>query len=183
MSVKSVEIFDARPEDARIIGRLHGNSWQANYQGIFPDAYMANEVLPERLAYWQRALPAGDYALVRIARVDEKPVGFIAVKRHADEGYDGTIEHLHVLDAHQGLGLGRQLMAAAAQRLFDAGYRSMCLWVFEANLRAINFYESLGGLTDAHGTDKFAGGDAPDRRIVWRDLPALIAACKRERRR
>ena len=175
-----IEILDAKPEDAAIVGRLHGLSWQANYQGIFPDDYMANDVLPERLAYWRRALRAGDYVLVQIATVDGEPAGFIGIKQNADEGYEGTIDNLHVLPGYQGHGLGRRLMATATKHLVDAGFRSLCLWVFEANPRAIGFYESLGGVTDAHGTDKFAGGDAPDRRIGWHDLPALIAACSRE---
>ena len=100
------------------------------------------------------------------------------VKQAADEGYDGTIDNLHVLPGHQGGGLGRKLLCSAVTALAARGYCSVCLWVFEANEGAIRFYERLGGVTDAHGVDKFAGGDAPDRRIGWHDLPALIEACR-----
>jgi hypothetical protein len=50
--------------------------------------------------------------------------------------------------------------------------------VFDDNEVAVRFYNRLGGVADAHGTDKFAGGDAPDTRIGWRDLKGLVSACE-----
>ena len=69
-------------------------------------------------------------------------------------------------------------MAAAAERLITDGNTSVCLWVFEQNAAAISFYERLGGITDAHGVDKLAGGEAPDRRMGWADVRALLKACR-----
>jgi GNAT superfamily N-acetyltransferase len=155
------DIVEAGPAHANAIARLHAENWKMSYRGILPDAYLDKEVDGERLAYWQEALAKDRYSMV-------------------DKGYDQTIEHLHVSACARGTGLGRALMADAAHQTMAHGGNSLCLWVFEDNAKAIGFYEALGGVTDAHGTDKFAGGDAPDRRIGWRDLTLLVAVCEGE---
>lgn len=177
-SKMAIEIVEAGVDDAGAVARLHSLSWQASYAGILPDDYLKNQATNERASYWSGALLSKDYALVLLARDQTGPVAFIAVKEQADSGYDATIEHLHVLPQAKGRGLGRLLMKEAVSRLIAKGLTSVCLWVFEDNKPAIGFYESLGGVTDAHGTDKFLGGDAADRRIGWHDLGALWSACK-----
>ncbi len=173
-----VEIVEAGPSHADAIARLHADNWKATYRGILPDDYLDGQVDSERLSYWRAALANGSYSMVRVALGDASGViGFSGLKAGVDEGYDQTMEHLHVGTATRGTGLGRALMADAARQTLNRGGSSLCLWVFEANAKAIGFYEALGGMTDAHGSDKFAGGDAPDRRIGWRDLPSLIARC------
>lgn len=173
-----IKIIEAGVDDAAIVAQLHSLSWQASYAGILPDDYLKNKATGERASYWSGALPSGDYALVLLVKVQSAPAAFIAIKQQADAGYDATIEHLHVLPQMKGRGLGRLLLKEAASRLIADGLTSVCLWVFEDNKPAIGFYESLGGVTDAHGTDKFLGGDARDRRIGWHDLSALRAACE-----
>ena len=172
-------IVDAGPGDGAAVAHIHASSWKATYRGILPDSYLDHEVDNERAVYWQAALQNRRYAIVKMARVSEKLVGLIAMRDDAtDEGYDFTIEHLHLLPAHRGKGLGRDLLRAGAEAARGEGASSLCLWVFEDNVAAIAFYERLGGVTDAHGVDKFAGSDAPDRRIGWRDLDMLIARCQ-----
>ena len=61
--------------------------------------------------------------------------------------------------------------------LIGNGAGSVCLWVYDRNTAAIDFYLALGGKADAHGTDPFAGAKAPHTRIGWHDLAALRARC------
>jgi ribosomal protein S18 acetylase RimI-like enzyme len=164
-------------DDAETIARLHWQSWQASYRGILPDDYLDNEVIVERRNYWRQALATSDYWLVLVAIENDRPVGFIALKKNVDEGYDATIEHLHVDPQMKGRGLGRQLIGQAVSALVKAGMASVCLWVFDSNTPAIGFYEKLGGRTDKFGVDKFAGSNAPDRRIGWHDPEKLAGAC------
>jgi ribosomal protein S18 acetylase RimI-like enzyme len=175
------DIVEAGPAHANAIARLHAENWKMSYRGILPDAYLDKEVDGERLAYWQEALAKDRYSMVRVALDKTGEIaGFSGLKVGVDKGYDQTIEHLHVSACARGTGLGRALMADAAHQTMAHGGNSLCLWVFEDNAKAIGFYEALGGVTDAHGTDKFAGGDAPDRRIGWRDLTLLVAVCEGE---
>jgi L-amino acid N-acyltransferase YncA len=172
------DICDACAADAESIAGLHAASWQATYRGILPDAYLRDEVGPERLAYWRAAMAHGDYAVVRVLSEDGKAIGFSALKTGQDEGYDYTLEHLHLLPDTKGRGLGRALMGDLARQVMEAGGSSLCLWVFDDNEAAVRFYTRLGGVADAHGTDKFAGGDAPDTRIGWHDLSGLVSSCE-----
>ncbi len=172
------EIIDACPDDAVAVAKVHAASWKATYRGILPDRYLDTEVDIERADYWRSALNSRRYPVVKLAVLSGEVVGLIALRDDPDdEGYDFTIEHLHLLPGCKGQGLGRDLVKAATEKILARGAASLCLWVFEDNVAAIGFYERLGGVTDAHGTDKFAGGDAPDRRIGWRDLDGLITRC------
>ncbi len=173
------DIVDAGPDDADGVAAVHAASWKATYRGILPDSYLDRDVDRERTRYWHAALADARYPIVRLAREAGAVVGLVALHDDPDdEGYDFTIEHLHLLPGSTGLGLGRILMREAAKAALGRDARSLCLWVFEDNTGAIGFYERLGGVTDAYGTDKFAGGDAPDRRIGWHDLDALIVRCE-----
>ncbi|WP_108883290.1 GNAT family N-acetyltransferase [Anderseniella sp. Alg231-50] len=172
------KIVDAGPDHADAVARVHAESWKATYRGILPDRYLDGEVDGERVRYWRAALATNRYPIVKLACQAGAIVGLIALHDDPeDEGYDLTIEHLHLLPESKGRGLGRILMHEAAMAARASGATNICLWVFEDNAAAIGFYERLGGVTDAHGTDKFAGGDAPDRRIGWQDLDGLIARC------
>lgn len=174
-----IEIVDAGPDDAAALACVHAESWKATYRGILPDTYLDSEVDAERDRYWHSALASTRYPIIKLAREDGVIVGFVALHDDPDDaGYDLTIEHLHLLPETTGRGLGKALMKAAALAVHETGGRTVCLWVFDDNSAAIGFYERLGGVTDAHGTDKFAGGDAPDRRIGWHDLDRLIARCE-----
>jgi L-amino acid N-acyltransferase YncA len=172
------ELREAGPADAEVIAGLHSASWKATYDGILPDRYLREEVGQERLDYWRAAMARADYAIVRLLHEAGEAVGFSALKTGQDDGYDYTLEHIHLAPHTKGRGLGRCLMADTARQVKAAGGTNLCLWVFDDNKAAVRFYTRLGGVADAHGTDKFAGGDAPDTRIAWRDLDALIAACE-----
>jgi L-amino acid N-acyltransferase YncA len=138
------DIRHASAADADAIAGLHAASWQATYRGILPDTYLRDEVGPERLAYWRAAMARGDYALVRVLCEDAKAIGFSALKTGQDEGYDYTLEHLHLLPDTKGRGFGRTLMADLARQVMATGGTSLCLWVFDDNEAAVRFYNQAG---------------------------------------
>ena len=79
--------------------------------------------------------------------VDDDPVvGFALVR-------SGWLNHLYVLPAHHGRGIGRALVTAV---LPSVG--SLSLWVFERNVAARAFYRHLGfeeiERTDGHGNEE-----------------------------
>ncbi len=172
-----LEIVDAGCDDADAIARIHAASWKATYRGIMPDDYLDSSVDGERASYWREAMAGERYPIVKLAKSNDDIIGFVALHDDPeDEGYDYTIEHLHLMPDAMGHGLGRALMGAAARSVKQCGGANVCLWVFEDNAAAIGFYERLGGVTDAHGTDIMA--DKPDRRIVWQDVSVLIETCE-----
>ncbi len=169
------KIRRAGPGDAAAIAELHVANWRDTYRGTLPDSYLDGDIEEERRAAWARFFshPAeGAVAWVAVGpgrRLD----GFIALEKGDEPGYGALIENLHVAAAARGLGIGKRLLARAAADLTERGIASVCLWAYDDNVKALAFYKSIGGTVDAHGTDPFAGADAPHTRVGWHDLSVL----------
>jgi len=98
-----LKIVDAGPGDAEALARVHAQSWKATYRGILPDTYLDSEVDGERARYWRTALATTRYPIVKLACEAGAVVGLIALHDDPeDQGYDFTIEHLHLLPESKG---------------------------------------------------------------------------------
>ncbi|RNJ26278.1 GNAT family N-acetyltransferase [Halosegnis longus] len=85
---------------------------------------------------------------VRIARVDDEPVGFATFYPEQgvfEQEYDrGIIENLYVTAPHRGNGIGTALLEAAVDALREGGADRIALDVLAANERARSFYRDHG---------------------------------------
>ena len=92
---------------------------------------------------------------VAIALHDEKIIGFCAFRQ-------GWIDHLYVLPAFHGRGIGTMLLAKPMEK-----YPELELWVFQKNEQARKFYERRGFVlaetTDGSGNEE----REPDARYRW----------------
>ncbi|HMB76684.1 MAG TPA: GNAT family N-acetyltransferase [Kiloniellaceae bacterium] len=166
-----MRIRPASDDDRRAIAAIQTASWRATYRGMLPDAYLDGAVAADHRKNWQElAIAAGD--LVLVAEDGGALVGFIAVWCRPDP----YIDNLHVAAGQQGKGIGKALMAAAADRLQQRGHGTAYLWVFENNRPAIGFYESLGGRIAAQAAKEFYGQAVPSVKIAWPDLAVVGAA-------
>jgi ribosomal protein S18 acetylase RimI-like enzyme len=88
----------------------------------------------------------GAYAAPRgrllIALVNRVPAGCVALR--PKDGQACEMKRLYVRSAHQGAGLGRQLVEAAIAEARAIGYRSMLLDTLPAMQAALKLYESVG---------------------------------------
>lgn len=170
----TVTIRPACDTDRDAIASIHAKSWKSAYRDVFPEAFLAGPVDQDLLDMW-RTTPdtADDVLLVAEENATEgsRLVGFIAVRCRPDP----FIENLHVLPAVRSQGLGRRLMVRAAERLIGAGQSKAHLWVMESNVRAIRFYEALGGVCGETVTKVFFGNPARVVRIDWPDLSVLTS--------
>ena len=93
---------------------------------------------------------------VTVAEVDGAVVAFSAVK-------DGWLDHLYVVPAQQGRGIGGALLA----RAMSENPGGLSLWAFAANHGAIAFYGRAGFVevlrTDGSGNEE----RQPDVRMRW----------------
>lgn len=141
-----VTISSARALDAGAIGHILSVSNEA--MPWLPRVHSA----AEEIMYAGDMIDAG---WVRVAKVDDKVVGFLA--RHETE-----IHALYVLPEAQDKGVGTALLEDA-----KAVCDKLMLWSYEANGVAAHFYEQRGFLetqrTDGSGND--AG--LPDIRFEW----------------
>lgn len=174
-----MEFRSATEKDVEAIALLHARSWQRTYRGMMPEAYLENDVVPERLASWHARMRE-DRAdrLVHLAVDSDQLAGFICAFGGEDPRWGSLIDNLHVAAAYQGTGLGAKLMADAGrwccERYPDVG---VYLWVFEANLSARRFYERLGGRNHETVVQPDPGGSsAPCCRYVWDHAGLLVPA-------
>lgn len=133
-------------DDIEVVAALHVASWRTAYRGIFNDAYLDTEAEAERRAHWTRRLaaPAPTAAGV-VAEQAGVPVAFCYLIADADPARGTLLDNLHVAPAVRGAGLGRHLLARAAQEIVARGWPAgLHLWVFDANTGARRFYERHG---------------------------------------
>lgn len=172
MTVASIR--PATVDDADAIAALHAASWRSAYRGIFKDDTLGPSLDGERREHWRARLAAmtpDDAVLIADGQ------GFIAVWAEGDGGFGAYIDNLHVKPDRRSGGLGRRLLGAAMQRVAARGERRAYLWVFDDNLRAIDFYRRLGGEIVEGGFDEIDGKQVAHSRITWRDTARLAKAC------
>lgn len=64
-------------------------------------------------------------------------------------------------------------MSAAAEQLVASGRRTACLKVFEQNIGARRFYETLGARKINSGLEEFGGRNIPYLLLAWNDMTPL----------
>ncbi len=160
--------------DADAIAALHAASWRSAYRGIFKDSTLGPSLDGERRTPWSGKLAAmapDDTVLIA------GDLGFIAVWAKGDPGFGAYIDNLHVRPERRSGGLGRRLLGEAMRRVAARGETGAYLWVFDDNVRAIDFYRRLGGAIVEGGFGEVDGAEVAHSRIVWRDAARLADAC------
>ncbi|MGH2373339.1 MAG: GNAT family N-acetyltransferase [bacterium] len=171
-----VIIRAARPEDAPAIARVHVDSWRTTYRDVMPSEFLAGLSYERRERQWTGTLGDPDAGFVFVAEdASRAVVGFAAGGRElsGDPVYTGELYAVYILEAHQGKGLGRRLMARVADRLVRAGRPAMLLWVLADNLQARRFYEKLGGEQLREQQIDIGGTRYDEVAYGWRNAGAL----------
>ena len=169
----------ATADDAPGIARVHVDSWRQTYEGVISDSFLRELSYENRQAYWRKHLSAADKpATVYVATAGEQGiVGFAAVGPEQGQvgGFDAELFAIYLLRSHQGRGLGKALLHAAAAHLRAAGYKSMLLWVLADN-PSRGFYEHFGG--EVVDEKQLAVGDQklPAVAYGWESLQGLVEA-------
>jgi ribosomal protein S18 acetylase RimI-like enzyme len=149
-----VDIRPARTEDVPQIAVVHVRSWQAAYRGLLPQAYLDGLDPSQRIGQWKRIVSAADWSNggTLVADAGGRLSGFVSYGPARDDDADsrraGEIYAIYLVPAAWDEGTGRQLMAAALDRLGEAGFDQVILWVLDSNARARRFYEAGGWLAD-----------------------------------
>jgi ribosomal protein S18 acetylase RimI-like enzyme len=162
----------ATPADADALAALHAASWRSSYRGILSDATLGPGLDEERRRHWRAKLENADRDDL-VLMVDG--LAFITVWAEGDPGFGAYVDNLHVHPDRRGGGIGRRLLQEAARRLALRGERRAYLWVFDANVRTVDFYLRLGGEIVERGFDEIDGATVPHSRVVWRDIGSLIS--------
>lgn len=132
----------------RLIAAIHAASWRDAYARILTPEFLSSNVEADRLTVWsQRLRDRPPSQLVNVA-VDAtcRAVAFVCVYCNFDPCWGSLVDNLHVLPQVRGQGIGDRLFRAAVGQLAATTSASgLHLWVFEANLAGLRFYQRLGG--------------------------------------
>lgn len=152
-----VALRPASPEDLPAIGDLYLRVREAAVPSMPPQVHTAEEV-HAYVGGWDL-----DRRDVWLAEVGGEPAAFMVV-----EG--DWLNSLYVLPARAGHGVGSALLDVA-KSLRPGGF---CLWVFESNTPARDFYRHRG-LVELERTDGSTNEErAPDLRMAWPGEDPLV---------
>ena len=141
-------IRQATPAAAIAIAKVHVDTWRSTYRGIIPDEILDRLSYESRQQTWEASLRkhrSTNHTYV-IEADGGNVVGFVSAgKTREGSAVDtGEIYAIYLLKDYQGRGWGKRLFLTAAERLAQAGYRGMQLWVLADNPTR-GFYEAMGG--------------------------------------
>lgn len=133
--------------DVAGIGLVHVRSWQAAYQGHFPQDFLDEMDSVRWSARWTRFFneSPGDREALLVSEEAGEVVGFVNVGPSRDDGEAfGEVRAIYLMPELWGLGFGRTLMLAALSELSARGFGEVMLWALDAETRARRFYEATG---------------------------------------
>lgn len=144
--IRHVTIRSALPRDAHAIATIYVDSWRADYRDILPGAYLSSLSVDQMVHTVRRNL-TDPRTFYLIAEGDRGAVGYLSAgpERGQDPVYTSEIYELYLLPGNQRQGFGRELLAHAARRLYQAGYYTLLVWVLARNPNR-RFYEKCCGI-------------------------------------
>ena len=140
-------IRSATVSDAPAIARVHVASWLSTYRGLLPDDFLESLSETNYTERWKRVITEGASKVV-VAEDGSDVVGFASGgrERAGEQGFEGELYAIYVLDNAQRRGLGRELVRSIVDSLRELGLTNMIIWVLRDNRPARDFYERLGGI-------------------------------------
>jgi GntR family transcriptional regulator len=134
--------------DAAALARVFIAAWQDAYPGIVDDAVI--DALEEgEVADWLGNLvSAGTHETVVAESPRGTVAGFIGFGAEPDDPRKGHVFSLYADPAVGRRGIGRRLLEHALTTLAERGRKTVTLWVFEENERALGLYRSAGFVPD-----------------------------------
>lgn len=138
----------ASTNDASAMARLNVDTWRLAFRGIISDTYLSSLSYEDREQGFKELLDQGDelsFALV-VENQQGAIIGFAMGGRDREslKPQSGEIYALYVSEAWQKQGVGRKLVQAAADHLYQLRIPSLVLWTPAAG-SANGFYKALGG--------------------------------------
>ena len=169
----AIVIRPATAADAEPIAHVQVASWKSTYRTIVPDTVLDGLTVPEQTIKWNGWLNQPGH-LVYVAESGDRIVGFIGGGqiRQPLKRYDAELYAIYLLPEHQRGGIGRSLVQTLANGLLEQTFRSLLVWVLEANPSSA-FYQHLGAVEEGRQTITLGDAFLPELAFGWSDLRRL----------
>jgi ribosomal protein S18 acetylase RimI-like enzyme len=168
----------ARAGDAESLARVQVASWRQSFAGTVPDALLAELTGDEARKVWRDRWreavtnpPTSRHrVLVAVEPGPSREVtGFVSAGPATDAdrwpGTDGELYELRVEPERTGRGHGSRLLQATADTLAEDGFRTMSIWVMQADQALRRLLESSGWAADGARAELDVGVPIPVIRL------------------
>jgi len=172
--------------DAGAIAELHALSWRTAYRGSLSDAYLAGDIVADRLNVWTQRLEApsaNQYVAVLVEA--EQLLGFACAQGGYDPQRGTLLENIHVRPELKRQGIGKRLIAdgrdfrltTTVAQVKPPGVPRQSRGFSSINKPARRFYERLGAVNVGSDIWTPPGGGTVSRcRYAWADVDLLHRA-------
>lgn len=136
----------AEINDAKVLGKIHSESWKTAYKGIVPDFVLDNITEDKRERYFEKVLTE-NLEEDTLIFVDDKAVGLMTIGKCRDNDRDNTygeIWDIYLLPEYWNMGIGSYYINWGINELKNRNFKKITLWVLEDNLNSRKFYERMG---------------------------------------
>ena len=157
----------ATADDIPTLRALADTIWRESYAGVISAEQMAYMLA---WMYSEEAIrrEIGEGVCWEIARLGSEDVGYLSITFGADGV--AKLNKLYLLPAHQGRGLGQQMLARVLALAFAQGATVVRLQVNKANVRARLAYERAGFVQIEEAVFDIGGGFVMDDYIMARRI-------------
>lgn len=165
-----IEIRWSSCEDADSLATLHRDAWRNAYAGIIPGIPLERMLAARGPSWWRRMHGLGMRALVLDLGPEGPGVaGYATLGRLRPAGAVpmGEIYELYLRPEAQGIGLGRQLFAAARGELDRHGLTRLHVWALAENATACRFYGAMGGQPRIRALQRIGARDLEKIGFRW----------------
>lgn len=170
-----MNIRKASLKDTEGIARVHVDSWRTTYRGIIPDDYLNSLSYEQQTELWKDNIAKkGNYILVA-ANTEGQIVGFTDAWKRDDNDEENSIDltSIYLLEAYQGVGVGKQLLKTLFEHFNQEGYDKVFVEVLEKNKTRF-FYEHYGSNLVKTVEIHIAGAALKESIYQWESIEEVL---------
>lgn len=136
--------------DEEALAYIQTESWKAAFKDILQPDILARYTNPEKATAMYKRLLEQNIGNGYLLKVGEEPhcIAWWDATREQDMPGYAELICIHSLQGRWRNGYGSKMMETVLRDIANAGYAKVMLWVFEENVRARQFYEACGFVTN-----------------------------------
>lgn len=174
----AIVIRRATRDDAAAIAHVHVDSWRSTYAGMLPETMLLRLSSTRKETRWWGSILASPRRRHYIYVAEDGKEGVIGFasggpSRDRELREEGEIYALYLLDHFHGIGVGKALFLALAERLQRDSGKSLVVWVLKANPSRF-FYEAMGGRRTATRLERMGDVEVESIAYGWESLPESV---------
>lgn len=146
----SSQIRKVRQGDEKTLAYIQTESWKAAFKGIVPADLLEKSTEITRAENMYSRLLKDNKGNGYILEVDDQAhcIAYWDASREKDMSGYAEIICIHSLQDKWHQGYGSQMMKQILSDIKASGFDKVMLWVFEENIRAIDFYKKHGFISN-----------------------------------